>query len=279
MCSGGECEVVIWWGAHVATSINWGAGFGEGSTTGNPFHVILNNWSEGGLGQMDNQMSSGVITQYPNGTLTIVKKTDLPAAQAFNFNLNNGSTISQAFTLTDNSTTADASVTYEAPPGTWVVSELNIPLEWILTGLTCSDPTNNTSTNLAAASATIDLASSETVICTFTNTDRPTAIDFLSEPSVSLGEDFVEVRWETDIDAQSSAFSLYRSESRNGTGKVLLESGILGGPHSYQDSGVERGRTYYYFIEVLGNSGPQPMIMLQAEVYFAYNLRLPIVRR
>jgi hypothetical protein len=59
-------------------------------------------------------------------------------------------------------------------PGTYTVTESAVPTGWTLTSLVCVDPTGNTTTTLSMAKATIDLASGETVTCTFTNSQSGT---------------------------------------------------------------------------------------------------------
>ena len=118
----------------------------------------------------------------PDGTIVIVKDAVPDDAQDFSFNLSNGSTVNQSFSLdNDGDATLPNSQTFSLPAGTYTASELSIPASWSLTALTCTDPRSNTTTS--AATATIDLASSETVTCTFENTKQttPTAEPFFSE--------------------------------------------------------------------------------------------------
>jgi hypothetical protein len=55
-----------------------------------------------------------------------------------------------------------------APSGVMDVTEL-VPAGWTLTGLTCDDPTGDSTVSLATATATVLLDPDETVTCTFTN--------------------------------------------------------------------------------------------------------------
>ena len=59
-------------------------------------------------------------------------------------------------------------------PGTYTVTESTVPAGWVLTNLVCVDPTGNSTTNLGMSKATIDVASGETIPCTFTNTQAGT---------------------------------------------------------------------------------------------------------
>ena len=121
------------------------------------------------VGQRDNQMQASAVV--PNGTIVIVKDAVPNDAQDFNFNLTNGTTINQNFQLDDDSdATLPNSQTFSVPPGTWSASEVfPLPATWALTNLVCVDPTSNTTVNVGTGIASINLASAETVSCTFTN--------------------------------------------------------------------------------------------------------------
>ncbi len=120
MCSANGCAVALWFGAHVSAQANWGLGQGAGSINGSPYHVALFEVDGASVGQRDNQMQSNVVSQIPNGTIVIVKDAVPNDAQDFSFNLNNGGTINQNFSLDDDSdTTLPSSQTFSVPPGTW----------------------------------------------------------------------------------------------------------------------------------------------------------------
>ena len=172
MCNANGCSVALWFGAHVSAQANWGLGQGAGSISGSPYHVALDAVDSASVGQRDNQMQANVISQIPNGTIVVIKDAVPNDAQDFSFNLNNNSTISQDFSLDDDADgTLPNSQTFSVPPGAWTTTELNIPSGWSLTNLVCVDPTNNTTVNGAVAS--INLASSETVTCTYTDSRNP----------------------------------------------------------------------------------------------------------
>ncbi len=171
MCADGLCDVALWFGAHVSTQTDWGLGNGAGSISGSPYHVALYRVDDASVGQRDNQMQANAVT--PNGTIVIVKDAVPNDAQDFSFNLTNGGTISQNFALDDDADpTLPNSQIFSVPPGIWTASELNIPSGWTLTNLVCVDPSNNTTVNLGAGTATINLASVEAVTCTFTDTKQ-----------------------------------------------------------------------------------------------------------
>ncbi len=163
------CSVALWFGAHVGAQSDWGAGTAAGNISGSPYHVALDAVDSTAVGQRDNQMQASAVV--PNGTIVMVKDAVPNDAQDFNFSLTNGTTINQSFQLDDDSdATLPNSRTFSVPPGTWTAAEVfPLPATWALTNLVCVDPTNNTTVNVGAGTASINLASAETVTCTYTN--------------------------------------------------------------------------------------------------------------
>ena len=71
----------------------------------------------------------------PDGTIVIVKDAVPDDAQDFSFNLSNGSTVNQSFSLdNDGDATLPNSQTFSLPAGTYTASELSIPASWSSTG-------------------------------------------------------------------------------------------------------------------------------------------------
>ncbi|TAK02023.1 MAG: hypothetical protein EPO36_03545 [Chloroflexota bacterium] len=103
------------------------------------------------------------------GSVTIVKDAIPDDAQDFTFGGDLG-----AFSLDDDANaTLSNSITFnQVDPGSYDVSELNIPVNWELTGLTCDDGSSDTpsTVDLGTATATINVDPVEDVTCTFTNT-------------------------------------------------------------------------------------------------------------
>ncbi|MFN8457935.1 MAG: hypothetical protein U0401_25340, partial [Anaerolineae bacterium] len=97
------------------------------------------------------------------GSITIVKSATPTSTQSFTFTGTLGS-----FSLVDDGTLSNRQSSLNLTPGTYVVNESSLT-GWSLTGLTCNDPDNGSSVNLAGRSASIDLDASENVLCTFTN--------------------------------------------------------------------------------------------------------------
>jgi hypothetical protein len=164
-----SCGVALWFGAHIAESSEWDdfdGTTGAGSIPGSPYHVALDSADGESIGQRDNQMQSAAIIA--NGNITIVKNTVPNDAQDFAFSAT-GAGLS-GFSLDDDGDgTLPNSSTFSVAPGNYTVTEGSVT-GWALTNLVCSDPTTNSSVNIGTRTASINLASNETVTCTFTNT-------------------------------------------------------------------------------------------------------------
>jgi hypothetical protein len=104
-----------------------------------------------------------------HGTITVTKDAVPDDAQDFTFSLDGSS-----FSLDDDANgTLPNTRSFTVVVGTHSLSETNIPSGWLNTGLTCEDPTDDTTTD--APSATVHVAKNETVTCTYENTYQRTA--------------------------------------------------------------------------------------------------------
>ena len=168
----GTCGVVLWFGAHVAQQSDWGVGNGASDVQGSPYHVSLAALNGDSVGNRDNQMQASAVVI--NGRVVIVKDAVPNDEQDFDFSL----TGQPNFNLDDDDDlTLPNSRTFFVPPGEYSAQELNIPSDWTLSDIVCVDPTNNSTVNVEAATASINVApagqgdtSAELVECTFTNT-------------------------------------------------------------------------------------------------------------
>ncbi len=109
-----------------------------------------------------------------DGRITIIKDSAPDDAQDFAYTTT-GTGLSD-FSLDDDADGAlpNTQVFNLLDPGIYEVTE-TLPTGWDLASLTCVDPDLGTTTNLGAATATIDLDLGEAVTCTFTNQKEPTA--------------------------------------------------------------------------------------------------------
>lgn len=109
------------------------------------------------------------------GRIVIVKDAVPNDAQDFAFTTT-GTGLSD-FSLDDDAdgTLSNSRTVLALEPGTYTVTEA-LATGWNLTGLTCVDPNNSSTVDLANREASIDLDGNETATCTFTNTRVPTVI-------------------------------------------------------------------------------------------------------
>ena len=163
-----SCGVALFFGAHVSSQEDWGAGNSAVNIPGSPYHVSLDALDGGSAGERDNQMASAAVVQ--NASIIIIKDAIPNDAQDFSFTTT-GTGLSP-FSLDDDSDGAlSNSQTFSGlGAGTYTVTEA-AQAGWSLTGnVTCTDPTTNSTINLGTRTATINLAAGENVTCTFTNT-------------------------------------------------------------------------------------------------------------
>jgi hypothetical protein len=97
------------------------------------------------------------------GTINIVKKA-IGGSGTFNFTGDLG-----AFALSPSSGGTVTNTVTNQLPDTYVVTETS-QSGWYLSGLTCVDPSGNSTVNPATGAATIELDPGETVTCTYENT-------------------------------------------------------------------------------------------------------------
>lgn len=183
--------VVLAWGGHIATREDWGYNatgipMSAGGISGSPYHMRLINWSLNNLGNQDRSLSA-VAVYTPPGSITIIKDTTLDAAQDFSFNTT-GSGLS-SFSLDDDSdsTLTNTKTFTGLTAGSYSVTE-GAQIDYDLTGLVCTDPTNNSNIDLATRTAAINLAAGESVTCTFTNTLQKGTVELKKVWSGTAGQ-------------------------------------------------------------------------------------------
>jgi len=112
-------------------------------------------------------------------TITIVKDTVPDGPEDATFQPSAGVNGGAAFTLDDDGPNAPQfspeqnTITFDVEPGVHTVTETGTQGS-DLTGITCVDPTGDSTASLPTATATLAVAPGENVVCTFTNTRRGT---------------------------------------------------------------------------------------------------------
>lgn len=128
-----------------------------------------------------------LVIQCPEtGTIIVVKDAEPESDREFPFTSDIPGHAS--FSLVDDgSGTNDSQVFPDLTPGSYDVSEL-VPDGWNLSHIDCVDPDRGSSVD--AATASIDLDSGETVVCTFTNEAQPGTIIIKKVTDPEGGEGF-----------------------------------------------------------------------------------------
>lgn len=112
-------------------------------------------------------------------TITIVKNTVPDGPENATFQPSAGVNGGAAFVLDDDGPSTVGfspelnTVTFDVEPGVHTVTETGTQGS-DLTGISCLDPTGDSTASLSTATATFDVAPGENVVCTFTNTRRGT---------------------------------------------------------------------------------------------------------
>ncbi len=165
---GTDGNATIRWDGHIASELDYGPNMGAGTINGAPYHFSLETLNCASAGQQDNQLMAAAVLA---GTLTIIKDAVPNSSTDFHFSIQPGGAASDFDLDDDADPTLPNTVTFRVPPGTFTMSELNIPAGWTLTGLTCINTGGNTttSTSLGTATATANVVDDGNTTCTFTN--------------------------------------------------------------------------------------------------------------
>jgi hypothetical protein len=119
----------------------------------------------------DNIVCTFVNTKPATGSITIVKDAQPNDGQDFAFTPSQA-TMPQFLLDDDSDSTLSNMKTYSGlPAGTYAFTETQVP-GWTLASISCT-PSSGTSTNLTSATATINLAAGDNIVCTFVNAYTP----------------------------------------------------------------------------------------------------------
>ena len=77
-----DSRVVVAWGGHIASQIDWGAGNSAGSISGSPYHMRLLDLDGDGLGNMDRSLKASSVAPVPAGFSTEVSAASITLGQA-----------------------------------------------------------------------------------------------------------------------------------------------------------------------------------------------------
>jgi len=172
------CEVLITWGAHVASQADWGTGKGAAEISGSPYHVATVELDGTSIGQRDNQMQANTIVQpTPTPTPTITNTptptstftptpTDTPTATP-----TDTPTATSTFTPTPTSTATSTAT----PTATATSTFTPTPTSTATSTATPTATATSTFTPTPTSTATSTATPTATATSTFTPTATPTA--------------------------------------------------------------------------------------------------------
>jgi hypothetical protein len=167
--------VVLAWGGHIASPMDWGIGNSAAGINGSAYHMRLkgfacSNVSNCSTGNMDRSLSSSAVQI--TGTIVITKVASIEGSTEFPFTASPSPLTS--FTLVDDGTASDTKVfSGLVEPGIFTISESSVE-GWDFDSATCSlSNSNGGKWEVEENSLTIDFRVGETYTCTFTNTLIP----------------------------------------------------------------------------------------------------------
>lgn len=178
-------NVVIAYGSHIATRLDWGIGNSAIAISGSPYHNFVSAFPGANSGNRDLQFSASAIV-YP-AIVRIIKDAIPNAETDFTFTISGptGITPSSSFILDDDAGAPGADNTYSNTQlisgvtsfGTGneiTVTEAMVP-GWTLQSITCVEQdgglgtTANSTTSVGLRNAVIRTQEAEVVTCTFVN--------------------------------------------------------------------------------------------------------------
>src|SRR3990170_4238634 len=177
-----NCRVNLLFGGHLAKGTSdpggWGTNRGASDFPGSSLSMRLHKIDGDSSGALNRSIQPDSVI--PPGTIKIIKDAIPNDPENFEFDPSWDST---NFFLDDDSDGALPNMrSFDLVFGTYTVTELGPPSPWKLTDISCTDPSGGTSDS--GSTATIGLASAETVECKFTNTKAAVIkVDKVTDPS------------------------------------------------------------------------------------------------
>ena len=115
-----------------------------------------------------------------------------------------------------------------------------------------------------------------------------TAVELLGFEATDVAEETVTLGWETASETDNLGFNLYRAEALGGE-RVQVNAELIptnvppgspfGATYSYEDTDVEPGRTYFYWLEDVDIDGSVELHgPVEVELTREQSIRLPLLR-
>ena len=197
--STGTKNVVLAWGAHIATRADWGVNNSAVAISGSPYHVSMGAVSSnfGNQGNRDLQTAAAAVI-FP-GSVTIVKHASPEGSTAFAFTAS-PSPLSN-FSLTDTSASSDPSKEF---PGitnfqSYTVTE-TVPSGWSLATIVCTVTSpNGGAQTVNKPAVSINLKEGENVTCTFSNERQQATLTVIKHVENDNGGSAVASDWQIHV--------------------------------------------------------------------------------
>src|SRR5260370_18995144 len=105
----GGWTVVLAWGGHIASQLDWGTGNSATSINGSPYHMILDSIDTTGIGNQDRALSASAIFFTPTISTTVINNsTGIAVSGPLAF----GTVVHDTATLTGASSSAGGTITF-----------------------------------------------------------------------------------------------------------------------------------------------------------------------
>ena len=183
----GAEEIVLAWGGHIATRMDWGVDNSAAFISGSPYHMRLTAYDdvtngEGcNVGNTDRSLKASAVI-FPS-TITVIKEAVPEGDQEFDFTFTEPDATVTPFTLVDDGDSAEPFNTKAFENliefDDYVIAEA-IPAAWDLDKIECSsnyDDGGDFDIVVETGTVTVNLREAEDVTCTYNNTVFAPIID------------------------------------------------------------------------------------------------------
>lgn len=187
--------VVLAWGGHIASPVDWGMGNSAAGINGSSYHMRLedfrcSNVTNCSTGNMDRSLSSSAVQV--TGSIAITKSASVEGSTEFPFTASPSPMTN--FLLIDNGTASDTKVfSGLVSPETFTIFEGNVE-GWSFDSASCSvSNANGGGWKAEGKSITIDFRVGEIYQCTFSNSLIPVVTTTTTIPEVTTTTTIPEV--------------------------------------------------------------------------------------
>ena len=238
--SSGTKNVVLAWGAHIATRADWGANASAVAISGSPYHVSLGDVSNnfGSQGNRDMQTAAAAVI-FP-ASITIAKHASPEGSTAFQFTAS-PSPLSN-FSLTDNSASSDPTKAFTGITDfqSYAISE-TVPSGWSLATITCTVTSpNGGHQTVNNPTVTIDLQEGENVTCTFSNDRQQGTLTVIKHVVNNDGGTATASAWSIHVKSGSSEVAGSPKTGKESPGDTYT---LSAGTYSVSETGGPNGYT------------------------------------